>query len=305
MKSLSKAIILGASGFVGSALTSELIENDYEVLAIHNSRNLSLTKDIEVERLWKLKHNSLGPESISEVVKRAGWETGDSCLFFNCSWSSHGSLATGGIQVQLENAALAFMAVEESKKLGCKKYISLGTELTRSWRENGSPELSRLPKDFENYALAKLASSDFTRLSGYLSKVDISFASFSSPLGQGVRQNSYILSSLRAIKNGVPFELPRNREAQNFISVSELARGLRLVGELGEPGVEYRLLGPSSATLPDLFQALQKSFCSDSLGKFLETELVTSSSDIDAVEREIGFKADKNLAKILDEVGML
>ena len=126
---MKKAIVTGANGFVGSAVVIELLKNGIEVLALGRKplKKANQKRLTESKRLTHLQIDLAEMDSFHEMIKKIGWTTGDSCVFYNFAWQGKNGLTDGTIKDQLKNVTYAANSVAIAKKIGCVKFVNIGS----------------------------------------------------------------------------------------------------------------------------------------------------------------------------------
>ena len=177
-----KAIVLGASGYLGKALVKALVTEQIPVIALtrkdqqisdfgldcgldndaHN--NLTFVK-IDADNILDLVNNK-------EVIDFA--KDGDS-VFYNLVWKGDKRLRDGSLSDQFKNVTRASNAVITAAKLGASKFVHVSTQdevlyadflkhcKDRTFNENDMP-----------YASAKLAAKQMCLIEAYINKIDLS-----------------------------------------------------------------------------------------------------------------------------------
>ena len=85
---MKKAIVTGATGFIGSAFVEYLIKKDIEVLAL-GRKEVDEISDIRWEKIKNADYLKLDMNEISflsKSISEMGWSVGDDCIFFNLAW---------------------------------------------------------------------------------------------------------------------------------------------------------------------------------------------------------------------------
>ena len=235
---MKKAIITGSNGFVGSAVVSELLKNDIEVLALGRK---SSTKLVKTNNYTYLQIDLRDIDSLPEKIQKLGWKPGESCIFYNFSWSGANGLTDGTIKDQIKNITYSAKSVIAAKKIGCTKFINVGT-MEETFMEKF------LDFDWKNknyhsgqdiYAISKVGSRDMCKLNAYLNKIDYVHTRFSVFIDEHLSANSYVHKVLRNIKNGKEYNTPQNKELFDIISLKEGAIAYRLIGETGINNADY------------------------------------------------------------------
>lgn len=85
---MKKAIVTGASGFIGSAFVEFLVSHGIEVLAI-GRKSLNEIQQVRRSRLKACLYVSLELDKIGDLidyVDEVQWDLGDDCVFINLAW---------------------------------------------------------------------------------------------------------------------------------------------------------------------------------------------------------------------------
>ena len=86
---MKKAIVTGATGFIGSAFVQYLINQGVKVLAL-GRKHLDKINDEKRKRLDGALYINLDMSCILNLrskIDSIGWESGSDCVFFNLAWS--------------------------------------------------------------------------------------------------------------------------------------------------------------------------------------------------------------------------
>lgn len=255
---MNKAIITGATGLIGKAVAKYFIENSIDVLCL-GRKPLST---IEIENIFgsnTVKYIQIEMEEIlslpDEIVK-INWIPGDSCVFYNFAWSGIDKLTNGEFVVQFKNAINSSKSVLTAKKLGCTKFINVGTmeetlaELFINKYNDGFVKNSSQ----KNYAISKLASRDMCKMVSYLEKIDYIHTRLSAPIDSDLSRGGYISSVLTKIKEGKEYEKPKNNQFFDFISLEEVAKAYFLIGLKGKNKADYFIGSSNPMTLKEFFE---------------------------------------------------
>lgn len=254
---MKKAILTGANGFVGSAVVSELLKNGIEVLALGRK---SLNKSIKLNNYTYLQIDLCEIDTLPQKIKKLGWKPGESCVFYNFSWSGADGLTDGTIKDQIKNITYSAKSVIAAKKVGCKKFINVGT-LEETFVEK------YLDIDWQNkkyhsgqdiYAISKVGSRDMCKLNAYLHKIDYVHTRFSVFIDEHLSASSYVHRVLSNIKNGEKYITPQNTELFDIIPLKEGALAYRLIGEKGKNNADYFIGSGNPKTLLYYFEKFRK-----------------------------------------------
>jgi nucleoside-diphosphate-sugar epimerase len=253
---MKKAIVIGANGYIGSAVVKKLLENDIEVLSISRRSesvfNPNSTHDSHTNLFLDLKQVDLLPDEIS----RHKWTVGSDCVFYNFAWSGSEKLMDGTIEDQLNNVTYISNSVKIASQLGCSKFINSGS-IEESFAENylvNSWNKDQFNSNNGNYAVSKIATRNMCKLLGYLNKIDYVHTRISAVVDVNLKNQGYISSVFKKILNNESYEEPINKQFFDIIDLDDLANAYFLLGVNGRNKVDYFIGSGIPQKLDDYFQ---------------------------------------------------
>jgi nucleoside-diphosphate-sugar epimerase len=145
-------------------------------------------------------------------------------VFYHLAWESASGSGRSDPFIQESNVKLTIDMLTNAYKIGCKKFVALGT----------CYEKLPLNENFGNadfYILSKRYAHDIAdRLARKLG-IEFVWTTVCHPIGAGIKPEQMIAYVVNSLKNG---ESPKTGPAASWfdiISVKDLALGLRLAGE--------------------------------------------------------------------------
>jgi len=298
---MERAIVAGASGFVGSAVVRMLLGKGVNVVALgrklFENTELSLLNSEPELTYFQIDNSQM--DELPERLSSVDWDVGGACVFYNFSWSGGESLTSGVVEDQINNVFSSVAMVKVASKLGCKKFVSVGTQeekfmddyLVEGWKKRS------YSSSHDIYALAKISSRDQTKLAAYLNRIDFIHTRFSVPIDEALNGDGYVNSTLRKIYSNDEYTPPINKQFFDFIPLNELARAYYLIGMRAENRAEYFIGTGTARTLGEYFSRF-----SDIVGgrSVCDSHPDTSVHDfeIKQITDEIGFKVQYNFDDI-------
>ena len=126
---MKKAIVTGSTGFIGAAFVNFLTSKGIDVIAI-GRKPLTQVKENRREKIKNANYINLDMGEIDKLYKeieKIKWDVGKECVFFNLAWGGKKALSDLDIEAQMKNVSWSVDALEESVKIGCSRFIQVGT----------------------------------------------------------------------------------------------------------------------------------------------------------------------------------
>jgi nucleoside-diphosphate-sugar epimerase len=304
---MKKAIITGATGLVGLAVAKYLSRKGIDVLCLGRIK----LNDAEIKNKFgsdNIDYLSLNMEdilSLPEEINMIGWAPGDSCVFYNFAWGGCDKLTDGSFLDQFNNAIYSSNAVLSAKKLGCSKFVNVGT-LEETFAEG---YISSPKKNAEynysqvDYAIAKLASRDMCKMAAYLQKIDYIHTRLSVPLDPNLSKGGYISSVLAKIAKGEAYEKPKNPQLFDIILTEDVAKAYYLMGIKGKNKADYFIGTSQPRTLSQYFELFEQAIS----GKIDNMTNRNSEGDhgifnIDQLVDDTGFVLSSNFEDVIHKL---
>ncbi len=240
---MKKAIVTGATGYIGSAVVEKLLSENIDVLAI-GRREWSKKEQHRCASTQNFKYIKLDMSKIStlpKILHDICWEPGENCVFYHFAWSGANKLVDGTVDEQMRNVNYSVKAVEVAKELGCSKFVNVGSQeevyieeyLRSDWKN------SSYYSDMATYASAKLAARNMCQLIAYLSKIDYVHSRVSVVANQEFNSKGYVCSTIKNILNGQEYESPKNKQLFEIVPMKELVIAYYLIGLNGKNKADY------------------------------------------------------------------
>lgn len=114
-----KAIVTGATGFIGTWLVRELLEKGYDVFALIRDRN-------RVPILWRDRVHIIEKDfkNMKESEKK---DLTGADYFFHLAWTGTSGILRSYTDMQLKNVQYACEALEFADEIGCRRFINAGS----------------------------------------------------------------------------------------------------------------------------------------------------------------------------------
>lgn len=218
------AVISGATGAIGRALILELCQNGVRVLAL--VRREARTENLPTHPLLEVKYCSLA--DLSTVSCDTGQKFD---VFYHLAWAGTSGKAREDVPLQITNITYAADAVLAAKRLGCSRFIGVGSQAEYG-RVTGAltPETPAFPETA--YGSAKLAAGQLTRLIAENHGLSHAWVRVLSVFGPADGEGSLVSTAIREMSARHPPPFTAATQIWDFLYAGDAARALFLLGEL-------------------------------------------------------------------------
>ena len=195
---MRRAVVTGASGFIGRALTKRLLAEGWQVYAV--VRSPEAMADLPGEGLTVIKAELGEYDLLSERIGARGFD-----VFFHLAWEGTFGDSFRDYHRQMKNAAYAGDALLAAVELDAKRFILAETIVELEAKhymthDGGQPRVSCI------YGTAKAAADMVCRTLAYQNGMAFNAAVLASVYGDGDRSRMIQNVLIRALQRG---ESPR------------------------------------------------------------------------------------------------
>ena len=237
---MKKAIVTGGTGFIGSWLVQELLENNYEVIVIVRDKDRLMPESqkqcfIIEKSLLELKTEYFG---------------GGADIFFHLAWEGVSSENKNQLEIQLENIRASLHVLEISNQIGCKLFVATGTVAEYALCDNVMDMAARqTPNDF--YGAAKVSTHYFLEVRARQLMQPFIWCVLPSTFGERRTDNNIVTYTIKTLLKGGKPIYGELKQMWDFLYVKDVVRALRLIGDKGTPGKVYGIGSGEYKTLRD------------------------------------------------------
>jgi len=240
---MKSAIVSGSTGFIGGHFVKYLIENNVRVLALGRRDFQSLSEPTKtcLRGAQYLKIEMRNIETLDLEVQRLGWETGIESAFFHLAWGGESSLSDLNVEAQLQNVVWALSALQSASRIGCSRFIQIGT-----MEEAFTHEYLKLDHNLHSYynrhivySTAKIAAKYALEAYSLKLGIDFIYVLHSHVMGPNDDKDSFLQVTLEKLISKDPLVFSSGEQLFDVISPMDCALGYFLIGKKGVPGTDY------------------------------------------------------------------
>ena len=289
------AIISGATGMVGIALTKYLLKNDYFVLLLIRKKSIK-PKSIDVNN----KNLMIVDCSLSDYATLQIHENFNVKFesFYHLAWAGTFGPNRDDANLQVKNVEYTLDAIRLAKQFGCKSFVGLGSQAEYGIRQDYISEEDKVNPS-TCYGISKYTAGKLGAFEAKKNKIKFNWCRLFSAYGPyGLSQSvlNYVVSSL---KNGISPKLGPCQQAWNYIHVDDVACCLFLVAQKGKDGDVYNIASDDQRTLKDYIETIHSQYHSEIEINYSNSCTVSFNLLVktDKLKNELGFKPKHSFDK--------
>ncbi|MGN1167817.1 MAG: NAD-dependent epimerase/dehydratase family protein [Lachnospiraceae bacterium] len=291
---MKKVMISGANGFVGSALTRELIQSGIEVIALDMEGHSDNLPKSELVTFYPFSLDDAA--ALKEQLKDPGADT-----FYHFAWAGSAGPARADTSLQLKNAQWTVDCLRLAKDLGCTRFVNAGSimeleTIKAVFQAENKPGLGYI------YGSGKLVAHAMCKSVAADIGIELVWAMITNAYGVGERSPRMVNTTIQKCIKGEPPQFTAGTQNYDFVYIDDVARAFRLIGEKGKPFCEY-LIGSSHAKPLKEFLLEMKAAIAPDLDfifgdiPFTGVNQPLEEFDCSRTEADTGFKAEISFAE--------
>jgi len=296
---MKKAIVTGATGFIGAAFVKSLTDKGIDVVAL-GRKSLVEVKKSRSEKLTAAKYINLDMKEIMSLNTRLNeisWDVGSECVFFNLAWGGVTGLSDLDIEAQMQNVGWSVNALEESVAIGCSRFVQVGTmeeAFTYKYLELDHHKNNEYNRHVI-YSVAKIVAKNALALKASNLNIDYIYVLHSHIMGEDDDKDSFLQVTLQKLVNGDDLIFSSGEQTFDVISLEDCALGYYLICEKGISGQEYWVGSGDPRRLREYVERMYRLFPSAKemqFGKLLYNDIILSKGDfsIENLVKHTGYK---------------
>ena len=308
---MKKAIVTGATGYIGSVFVEYLIQKNIEVLALGRKDY----EDISSIRKDKLKGSIYLKIDMSEIsllekkISKISFDIGDSCVFINLAWGGVSKLSDLDIEAQMKNVPWSVNAIEIAKAMGCDKFIQIGTmeeAFTYKYLELDYHKNNEYNRHVI-YSVAKIAAKKALEIKSHQLGIDLIYVLHSHVMAPDDDKDSFLQVTLQKLINGDELVFSTGEQLFDVVSAKDCAVGYFLICEKGISGSDYWVGSGKPKRLREYVERMYELYPSGKemqFGKFPYNDIKLSVDDfsIKNLVEDTGYAPSSTYEEIVKEL---
>ena len=289
-----KAVVTGASGFVGTAVCKELSAQGVEVIAVVRPSGKT-AKNIEILPGIRIVYADLSHfRNLANLIPDR-----DIDVLYHFAWVGSAGALRGDADVQLDNVRYTCDTVKACGEMGCKRFVFASSimeyEIEATMATEATPGINTL------YCSAKVAADYMARTIAGALHINYIRAVISNIYGPGELSPRLINTSIRKLLHGEHCAFSAGDQLYDFIYVTDAAKAFVALGEKGVSNRTYYIGSQEPKPLKEFLLVLRDSVAPHAeigLGElpFNGISLTYQEFDLQAVKNDTGFVPEVSFA---------
>jgi len=296
---MKKAIVTGATGFIGSSFVQFLVDKGIDVVALGRKplEDVRETRRQKIEGAHYINLDMKEIENLDKKIAEINWDAGKECVFFNLAWGGVNGLSDLDIHAQMKNVGWCVSALEVSAEIGCSRFIQVGTmeeAFTYSYLKLDHHKNKQYNRHVI-YSIAKIAAKNALKLKASTLNIDYIYVLHSHIMGADDDKDSFLQVTLQKLVQGEDLIFSSGEQIFDVVSLADCALGYYLICTKGISGEEYWVGSGDPRRLREYVERMYILFPSDKemqFGKLPYNDIVLSKEDfsIDNLSQHTGYK---------------
>lgn len=285
---MERAIVTGATGFLGRWLVRELLHEKISVTAVVRSGNRA-SQLLPESGLLHIVECPM--ERYGALAEKLFDNTGS--VFYHLAWAGVSGADRSSLNVQLANVQASGEAAEAAAAAGCSAFVGLGTIMedesaAAAVAAGVQPNLGYL------YGEAKHFSHLLTKTVCAQRGIPHLWAAITNAYGEYEYSPRFINTTLRKILRKEPLEFTAGTQMYDFIHAEDGAKALTAIGTSGKPFHSYLIGSGQAAPLRTFVERLGNTLAPDQPLRFgsvpyTGAQLPAERFSIEQLTKDTGF----------------
>lgn len=291
---MKKAIITGAGGFIGSALTELLLEKGITVYGVDISAK-ALERHSGKDNFIPIIADFTQYEHLHELIRA------DIDVFYHFAWQGVYGDAFKEYRLQLNNAASAGDAIREAVKIGCRKFVFAGTMNEYEMDEYIKAD-SFEPRYTYIYSAAKQVAEAVCKTLAYNLGIAYNCGRIAMAYGENNRSMMVPNVVMKNLLTNTPCKLVDGTNLYDMIYIDDIARAFYSIGERGVSMKSYYVGHRQIGTFREIIKRIANILnpnCPLLFGEYpdLASGVDYRNIDIEALYRDTGFECTSDFTE--------
>ena len=286
---MKNVIISGAAGFIGNAVTRQLIEQGVSVVAVVKP-DTGKSKDafrLNGLNIPVIECDLKETERLPELIPEHNYDA-----FYQFAWDGLNREALLDYKTQVDNITWILKSIEAASELNCRKYIGAGsyTQMELFYQRG------RFFTDDRHkfYRVAQMACETMGRAVAKEKGIQFIWPILINVYGEGETAPRLVNNMIRNLLAGRHQAFSQGNQMYDFLHIEDAAKAFCLIGERGTEESQYIIGSGLARPLRDYLNIIRDIVAPEmqlGLGEleFRGLEMTAEMLDISSLVRDTGF----------------
>lgn len=291
---MKTAVVTGATGFIGEALTKELLKRNIKVYAVGQKKE-------KLEQLCKIGANSVDMNLTNHRLENSIIEPID--VVYHCAFiGGFNGKALRDYELQLKNANLTCSVVESALKIHAKRFVYASTVNVIEAEELLVNQNFR-PRYTCVYSAGKIAAEMIGKTLAWNNNMEFISALIAMPFGENNFSETLPNIIIKQLIQKVPPKLIPGENLYDLIYIDDVVNALCAIGERGGDFKQYYVGHRELYTFRTLIEKMRDILSPETdlhFGAYPDPPALDYSKlDLDALYRDTGYEATYDFEKAI------
>lgn len=284
---MKSAIITGAGGFIGGALTEKLLSMGVHVTALDIDKN-KLAQKFNHPNISFVEASFDNYPNLHKIIDHPA------DVFYHFAWQGVFGEAFKDYELQLNNAKYSCTALEAAVKTGCKKFVFSATSNEYEIKKYLFSESMNNPRYTCIYSTSKLAAELICKTLAYQEEIEYNSGLIAMAYGENNRSLMLPNVLISQLLQGQSPKLIEGNTSYDMIYIDDIAEAFYHIGESGKNMKSYYVGHRKLRTFREIITEIRDILAPDVELKFGEypdnLDMDYSLVDLDALYHDTGFE---------------
>lgn len=250
---MKKVVVFGASGFIGKALTTELLNRGIEVIGVVPDKSID-DRSNKLLQNASMKIVECNLQDVKGKFHKLVNQDIDTCYFL--AWNGLKNEMLKDYRVQIDNVSHMLDLMNEVKLLGCNTFIGAGSITQQElFFEAGRNYITDKHK---YYRSAQQACDDMGRCMAGELEMKFIWPLITNVYGEGEHSPRFINTLIRQLIRGEDVPTSEGNQLYDFVYIKDAVDAYIKMAEYGKSGKRYIIGSGNPAPLKDFLIKIEK-----------------------------------------------
>lgn len=229
---MKKAIVTGATGFIGTILVENLCRKGIEVIAVIRKSSVNKNKLIPRNNLNIIECDMSDIFNLSKYT-----QTKDVDVFFHLAWEGSAGEGRADYNVQLLNIEYTINALKVANSICCKKFVGVGSLMEFEINYLMEKDKQIFPNNI--YNISKYTAHVMSKALSSKLEIDYIWTYITNAYGEYETSPRFFNTTVKKMINKEVMDFTLADNLYDFVHVEDVVNAMYLIGKHGKNDSNY------------------------------------------------------------------